>query len=117
MAVSLALTGASGGGILVAPALLALVAHWGFTAAVRTAALVMVVMLVPLAVIVFRQSPEGLGVGPDGDPYRHPPRRRCRRRARRGRRSSTRGATGRSRSPSRWASPPRSAGSRIWCRT
>ena len=72
MAVSLALTGASGGGILVAPALLALVAHWGFTAAVRTAALVMVVMLVPLAVIVFRRSPEGLGVGPDGDPVSSP---------------------------------------------
>jgi MFS family permease len=72
MAVSLALTGASGGGILVAPALLALVAHWGFTAAVRTAALTMVVTLVPLAVIVFRRSPEGLGVGPDGDPVRLP---------------------------------------------
>ena len=67
MAVSVALTGASGGGILVAPALLALVAHWGFTAAVRTAALTMVVTLVPLAVIVFRRTPEGLGVGPDGD--------------------------------------------------
>jgi cyanate permease len=72
MAVSLALTGASGGGILVAPALLALVAHWGFAAAVRTAALAMVVTLVPVAAVVFRRTPEGLGVGPDGDPAPSP---------------------------------------------
>ena len=67
VAVSLALTGASGGGVLVAPALLALVTWWGFPAAVRTAALVMVVTVVPVAVIVFRRTPESLGVGPDGD--------------------------------------------------
>jgi cyanate permease len=68
VAVSLALTGASGGGIIVAPALLALVTWWGFPAAVRTAALVMVVTVVPVAAIVFRRTPEALGVGPDGDP-------------------------------------------------
>ena len=72
MAVSLALTGASGGGILIAPALLALVAHWGFTVAVRVAALAMVMTVVPVAAIVFRRTPEGLGVGPDGDPVSSP---------------------------------------------
>jgi MFS family permease len=68
VAVSLALTGASGGGVLVAPALLALVTWWGFPAAVRTAALVMVLTAVPVAMLVFRRTPESLGVGPDGDP-------------------------------------------------
>jgi predicted MFS family arabinose efflux permease len=68
VAVSLALTGASGGGVIVAPALLALVTWWGFPTAVRTAALVMIVTVVPVAAIVFRRTPESLGVGPDGDP-------------------------------------------------
>jgi predicted MFS family arabinose efflux permease len=67
VAVSLALTGASGGGVIVAPALLALVTWWGFPAAVRKAALVMIATVVPVAAIVFRRTPESLGVGPDGD--------------------------------------------------
>src|SRR5262245_6160611 len=68
VAVSLALTGASGGGVIVAPALLALVTWWGCPAAVRTAALVMIGTVVPVAAIVFRRTPASLGVGPDGDP-------------------------------------------------
>ena len=72
VAVSLALTGASGGGVIVAPILLALVAYWGFAAAVRAAALTMIVTLVPVAAIVFRRTPEALGVGPDGDPVPSP---------------------------------------------
>jgi MFS family permease len=70
VAVSLALTGASGGGVIVAPILLALVAYWGFATAVRVAALAMVVTLVPVAAIVFRRTPDAFGVGPDGDPVR-----------------------------------------------
>jgi MFS family permease len=107
VAVSLALTGASGGGVLVAPALLALVTWWGFPAAVRTAALVMVVTVVPVAVLVFRRTPESLGIGPDGDPPLRQPRPPQRRRALLARRRSARRATGRSPSPSRWASPRR----------
>jgi MFS family permease len=61
VAVSLALTGASGGGVIVAPILLTLVAYWGFAAAVRAAALAMVITLVPVAAIVFRRTPAALG--------------------------------------------------------
>src|SRR5262249_29171912 len=68
VAVSLALTGASGGGVIVAPALLALIAHWGFASAVRIAALPMVATLLPGAALVFRRTPGEVGLAPDGDP-------------------------------------------------
>jgi len=68
VAVSLALTGASGGGVIVAPALLALVARWGFASAVRIAAVVMLATLLPVAALVFRRGPAELGLAPDGAP-------------------------------------------------
>ncbi len=68
VAVSLALTGASGGGIIVAPVLLILIAHLGFTPTLRLVAAVMVLTLVPVAAVVFRRTPAQLGLGPDGDP-------------------------------------------------
>ncbi len=67
VAVSLALTGASGGGIVIAPALLALVAQVGFQWGVRIAALAMVATLLPVAMLL-RKTPAQLGLGPDGDP-------------------------------------------------
>lgn len=68
VAASLALTGASGGGVIVAPALLALITRWGFAPALRTAAVAMVATLLPVALLVLRRTPAQLGVGPDGDP-------------------------------------------------
>src|SRR5262245_59549083 len=68
VAVSLALTGASGGGVIVAPALLALIAHLGFAPALRVAALAMAAMLLPVTALVLRRSPGELGLRPDGDP-------------------------------------------------
>jgi predicted MFS family arabinose efflux permease len=67
VAVSLALTGASCGGVILAPALLALVDRLGFATGVRVAALTMVVMLVPIALVVLGRTPAGLGLAPDGD--------------------------------------------------
>ncbi len=67
VAVSLALTGASGGGIIVAPAMLILIAHVGFAPALWIIAIAMLATLLPVAIGVFRWTPEQLGVGPDGD--------------------------------------------------
>jgi MFS family permease len=68
VAVSLALTGASGGGVIVAPALLVLIAHVGFAPALRIAAMAMVATLLPVAALVLRRTPTQLGLRPDGDP-------------------------------------------------
>src|SRR5262249_16082437 len=64
----LALTGASGGGVIVAPALLALIAHVGFAPALRIAAIAMAATLLPVAALVLRRGPDELGLRPDGDP-------------------------------------------------
>ena len=68
VATSLALTGASGGGVIVAPALLALIAHQGFGPALRISAVAMVATLLPVAAFVLSRTPAQLGVGPDGEP-------------------------------------------------
>jgi predicted MFS family arabinose efflux permease len=58
LAISLALNGASCGGILVVPALVAAIGRIGFPAAVLAAAAIMVVILVPLVAIWIRRPPE-----------------------------------------------------------
>jgi len=68
LAVSLAFSGATLGGVVVAPALIPLIAAMGFAPAVMTAALVMVAVLVPVALVIMRRGPETVGSGPDGDP-------------------------------------------------
>jgi predicted MFS family arabinose efflux permease len=67
LAVSLAFNGATLGGVLIAPALIPLIGALGFRRAVLTAALAMLVVLVPIAVTVMRRGPETVGLGPDGD--------------------------------------------------
>jgi MFS family permease len=73
LAVSLAFNGATLGGVLVAPALLALVGRLGFSRALWIAALAQLSVLLALAVIVLRRGPETLGIGPDGDTPRAAP--------------------------------------------
>jgi MFS family permease len=70
LAVSLAFTGATLGGVIVVPLLISMIETIGFTRALCTAAGVFVTVLLGLAVGVMRRGPELLGLGPDGDPLR-----------------------------------------------
>src|SRR5947207_2211155 len=67
LAVSIAFNGATLGGVVIAPMLVPLIDTVGFTWAVATAAVVSLVVLLPLAAFVMRPGPEALGLGPDGD--------------------------------------------------
>ena len=73
LVVSLAFNGATLGGVLVTPALMLLIGLVGFTRALATAALVILVVLLVVAAGVMRRGPEALGIGPDGDPPRSTP--------------------------------------------
>ncbi|MDA0665030.1 MAG: MFS transporter, partial [Proteobacteria bacterium] len=67
--VSLALTGASLGAMLVVPLLVLAIAHFGFAAATLRAAILMVAVLLPLALVVLRfRNPAQLGLARDGGP-------------------------------------------------
>jgi MFS family permease len=67
--VSLGFTGATLGGVVVAPLLLPLAVAFGFSRALAMAALVSLV-LTATAGSVMRRGPQELGLGPDGDPVR-----------------------------------------------
>jgi MFS family permease len=77
LAVSLAFNGATLGGVLVTPALLALIAAIGWPGATRVAALVLLIVLFAVAGGVMRRHPGELGLGPDGDPPPAPTRAPC----------------------------------------
>ncbi|MEX2147220.1 MAG: MFS transporter [Candidatus Rokuibacteriota bacterium] len=66
LAVSLALNGASAGGLVLVPLWTALIATVGFGAAAVAIVGGMVVLLVPLAILWLPRGPHVLGVGPDG---------------------------------------------------
>jgi MFS family permease len=70
LAVSLAFNGATLGGVVLAPALLLLIERVGFPRAAALAALVLVLVMLPIAVSVMRRGPEAFALGPDGDPPR-----------------------------------------------
>ncbi|HMH52220.1 MAG TPA: MFS transporter [Candidatus Acidoferrum sp.] len=74
LAVSLGFTGATLGGVVVAPLLIPLTEALGFETALSTAALVAFVTLVVVAAVL-RRGPEERGLGPDGDPLRARPDR------------------------------------------
>jgi MFS family permease len=74
LAVSLAFNGATLGGVIVVPALIALVGRLGFARALTTASVALLVLLA-IAAAVMRRGPETLGLGPDGDPPRAAPTR------------------------------------------
>ena len=63
LAISLALNGASIGGVVLAPALAAGSAHYGFSASMLTAVAVMILVLVPFVALVISRPPPGLRPG------------------------------------------------------
>jgi MFS family permease len=67
LAISLALNGASCGGVLVTPLLVGLTSRLGFRVGLWVAVAVMLVALVP-ALVVLRRGPAELGLLPDGEP-------------------------------------------------
>src|SRR5438445_7310374 len=67
LAVSIAFNGATLGGVIVVPALIALIAAVGFRRATVAAAIMALIVLCAVALGVMRRGPEELGLGPDGD--------------------------------------------------
>ena len=59
LAISLALNGASAGGIVIAPALVVLIGRLGFAAAVEIAAVLMLVVLLPMVALLLRRKHPG----------------------------------------------------------
>jgi MFS family permease len=82
--VSIGFTGATLGGVVVAPLLLPFVGAFGFRAALATAAVVSLAVLIVVAGVL-RRGPQERGLGPDGDPVPATPRGPSRPRERRGR--------------------------------
>jgi MFS family permease len=70
--VSIGFTGATLGGVVVAPLLLPLAGAFGFAGALAMAGLVSFVLTAGVAAVL-RRGPEELGLGPDGDPVRVSP--------------------------------------------
>src|SRR5713226_523221 len=70
--VSIAFNGATFGGVIIAPALIPLIGLLGFTRALATGGLVLLMVLLAIAGGVMRRGPEDLGLGPDGDPGPRP---------------------------------------------
>ena len=75
LATTLALTGASAGGIVLVPALVVLVTRVGFVAATALVATGFVASALPLVAFVIRRRPEDLGLRPDGLEETAPARR------------------------------------------
>lgn len=67
-AISLALNGASCGGVAVAPLMILAIAHFGFTAGVGAVVVAMLLVLWPVAFAVLGTSPSRLRLAPDGMP-------------------------------------------------
>jgi len=68
-ALSVALNGASIGGMVFAPLWVALIARFGFLPAALVVGLVMAAVVVPLAFGFLRYGPADLGLAPDGQPF------------------------------------------------
>ena len=68
LAISLALNGASCGGVVIAPVLIFLIAQFGFTGGMRIAAAGMLILLLPPVWLWVHRRPDDLGLLPDGRP-------------------------------------------------
>ena len=68
LAISLALNGASCGGVVMVPFLLFLIARYGLQYGLAIAVGAMGSILVPSVLIVLRRHPDALGLRPDGEP-------------------------------------------------
>ncbi len=67
LTISLALNGASCGGIIVAPLLLWLIGRYAFALGVSIAVSIMLVVLVPSVIVFLYRHPHNLGLWPDGE--------------------------------------------------
>jgi len=67
-AISLTMLGASIGGMISTPLLMAGIRFWGFQATALCAAIITVATLVPLALYVLKRRPQDMGQLPDGAP-------------------------------------------------
>ena len=70
VALSVASTGLSAGGVLVTPLVATLIDSRGLSTVTPYLALVLVLGVVPITALLLRPSPEALGLLPDGDPAR-----------------------------------------------
>lgn len=68
VALSVASTGLSAGGVLLTPAVAALIERHGLSTVAPWMALAFVVGVVPVTALLLHPSPEALGLRPDGDP-------------------------------------------------
>ncbi len=68
LAISLALNGASCGGVVIAPVLIFLIAEVGFTGGMQIAAAGMLILLLPPVWLWVYRRPDDLGLRPDGQP-------------------------------------------------
>lgn len=68
VALSVASTGLSAGGVLLTPAIAALVERYGLATVTPWLALLFVVGIVPVTALLLHPSPQALGLQPDGDP-------------------------------------------------
>ena len=105
MAISLALNGASFGGIAGVPLLVMAIGYFGFSGAMIAAAIVMIVLMVPVILIFVGRPPVHAGAVPLTAQRTRPRRRR----SARGRFATS--ASSRSRLRSRWCCSRRSASS------
>ena len=68
VALSIASTGLSAGGVVVTPLVAALIDRHGLSSVAPYLALALVVGVIPVTALLLRPSPEALGLLPDGDP-------------------------------------------------
>jgi MFS family permease len=68
VALSIASTGLSAGGVLLTPLVATLIDQYGLAAVAPWLGLLLVVGVVPVTALLLRPSPEALGLLPDGDP-------------------------------------------------
>jgi MFS family permease len=66
LAISLALNGASGGGVIVAPLMMALIALYGFRLGTLAVIALMLAAMLPVALALRWRGPRELGLAPDG---------------------------------------------------
>lgn len=68
LAISLALNGASAGGVVIAPLLILLIDAFGFAVGLRLGAAAMLIVLLPVVAALLHHRPADIGLNPDGAP-------------------------------------------------
>jgi len=68
LALSVAMSGISVGGMVLVPLSVAIIDRWGFGTATAVLAALVVLLILPVALFVIRRDPAVMGLTPDGDP-------------------------------------------------